>query len=330
MISRRRVLFALGAGVAAPLACLAQQPNKVWRVGFLSSRTRPPSLNGDIYRGFLKRMSELGYVEGRNLLIEWRFAGGEYQRLRGMAAELAELRVDVILAPGPPGISAAKGATATIPIVFISGADPVEAGFVKSLGRPGGNITGLSNLANDMSSKHLEMLLAVVPKPSRVAVLVNPANPAYAAMVRHAQAAAAQSSGMKVLPTEARTPQEIENAFFAMTRQRAEAVIVELDALFIQQALQIANQAVRHRLPSISANREYAEAGGLMSYGQNQVETYRRAADYVDRILKGAKPGDLPVEQPTTLELFINRKTAKALGVTIPQELLLRADGVIE
>ncbi|HEV2009300.1 MAG TPA: ABC transporter substrate-binding protein [Burkholderiales bacterium] len=274
-------------------------------------------------------MSELGYVEGRNLLVEWRFADGEYERLPRMAAELVQLKVDAIMALGPPGAIAAQKATTTIPIVFVISVDPVDAGLVKSLARPGGNITGLSNLGGDISGKHLQMLLTMVPKLSRMAVLVNPANSAHATILKNVEVAA-QKAGIKVLPVKAQTPQEIESAFSTMTKENAGAVIVALDPLFIQQGLQIAVQAAKHRLPSIFANREYAEAGGLMSYGQNQVDIYRRAAEYVDRILKGAKPGDLPVEQPTKLELFINRKTAKALGLTIPQSLLISADKVIE
>ncbi len=330
MNARRSLILALGAAVlATPLGTFAQQPGKVWRVGFLSPRRRPASLDSDYYGAFPRRMSELGYVEGRNLIIEWRFADGEYERLPGMAAELVQLKVDVIMALGPPGAIAAQKATTTIPIVIVVSTDPVGVGLVKSLAQPGGNITGLSNLAGDLSSKHLEMLLTLVPKLSRVAVLVNPGNAAHARILMNVQAAA-QKGGIKVLPVEAQTPQEIERAFSTMAREHAGAVIVVLDPLFIQQVLQIAEQATRHRLPSIFANREYAEVGGLMSYGQNQVDIYRRAAGYVDRILKGAKPSDLPVEQPTTLELFINRKTAKALGLAIPQSLLISANKVIE
>ncbi len=330
MTTRRNLVLALGAAsLVAPLGTFAQQQGKVWRVGFLSPRRRPASLDSDYYGAFPRRMSELGYVEGRNLIIEWRFADSVYERLPGMAAELVQLKVDVILALGPPGAIAAQKATTTIPIVIVVSTDPVGAGFVKSLAQPGGNITGLSNLAGDLTSKHLEMLLTLVPKLLRVAVLVNPGNAAHATVLKNVQAVA-RKAGIDILPVEAQTPQEIERAFSMMAREDAGAVIVVLDPLFIQQVLQIAVQATRHRLPSIFANREYAEVGGLISYGQNQVDIYRRAAGYVDRILKGAKPGDLPVEQPTTLELFLNRNTAKALGLTIPQSLLISADMVIE
>ncbi len=330
MNTRRRLVLALGAAyIAAPPGSLAQQQGRVWRVGFLSPRRRPVSLDSDYYGAFPRRMNELGYVEGRNLIIEWRFANGEYERLPGMAAELVRLQVDVIMALGPPGAIAAQKATSTIPIVMVVSIDPVSAGFVKSLAQPGGNITGLSNLAGDLSSKHLEMLADMVPKLSRVAVLLNPANPAHATILNNVQAAA-RKPGMTILPVKAQTPQEIETAFSTMAHERAGAVLVALDPLFIQQVPQIALLATRHRLPSIFSNREYAEAGGLMSYGQNQVDIYRRAAGYVDRIFKGAKPGDLPVEQPTTLELVINSKTARALGLAVPQSMLARADSVIE
>jgi putative ABC transport system substrate-binding protein len=332
MTTRREFLMAGGTGLcvlAAPVSSLAQQKGKFWRVGFLSARRRPDSLDVDYYGAFPQRLRDLGYVEGKNISIEWRYAEGQYERLPAMAAELVQLKVDVMMALGPPAIVAAQKATTTIPIVIVSSIDPVGAGFVKSLARPGGNITGLSNLAGDISSKHLEILLVMVPKLSRVAVLVNPDNSAHATILKNVQAAA-KDAGMRVLPLKAKTPGEIENAFSMMAREHAGALIVALDPLFIQQELQIAAQAVKHRLPSIFANREYAEAGGLMSYGQNQADIYRRAADYVDRIFKGAKPGELPVEQPTKLELVINRKTAKAIGLAIPQELLLRADRVIE
>ncbi|MGH6631428.1 MAG: ABC transporter substrate-binding protein, partial [Burkholderiales bacterium] len=214
-------------------------------------------------------------------------------------------------------------------IVIAASLDPVGSGFVKSLTRPGGNITGLSLATSDFSPKHLELLMTAVPKLSRVAVLVNPDNSAHPALLKSVQAAA-QKLGVQVLPVSARTPEDIERGFSTMKRERAEAVIVAADAFFVLQRRQIAELALRHRLATMATNREYAEAGGLMSYGQNVADFYWRAATYVDKILKGARPGELPIEQPTTLSLAINRKTAKALGLAIPQELLLRADKVIE
>ena len=330
MNTRRKLVIALGAGaLAAPLFPFAQQQVKIWRVGFLSARRRPPVLDIDYYGALPRRMKELGYVEGRNLHIEWRFADGDYKLLPGMASELVRLKMDAIMALGPPCASAAQKTTTTIPIVIVVSVDPVAAGFIKSFARPGGNITGLSNLAGDISAKHLEMLLAMVPGLSRVAALVNPANPAHAQILKNIQAAA-QKAGIKTISLNAQTPGEIESALAAATKEQAGAVIVGLDPLFIQQEIQIAAQATKYRLPSIFSNREYAEAGGLMSYGQNQVEIYRRAAEYLEKIFKGAKPAELPVEQPTKLELLINRKTAKTLGLTIPQSMLISANQVTE
>ena len=330
MKARRSLVLALGVTlVVAPLSPFAQQQSKIWRIGFLSSRRRPALLDSDYYGAFPQRMRELGYVEGKNLTIEWRFANGEYERLPGMAAELVQLKVDAIMALGPPGVIAAQKATTAIPVVMVVSVDPVGAGFVKSLARPGGNITGLSNLAGDLSPKHLELLLTIAPKLSRIAILVNPANAAHATVRTNVQAAA-QQAGVRILVVEAHTPQEIESAFLKVTREHAGAVIVTLDPFLIQEVRQIAEQATKHRLPSIFAFREGAEAGGLLSYGQNQVDIYRRAAGYVDKIFKGARPADLPVEQPTTLELVVNGKTARALGLTIPQSLLLRSNMVIE
>ena len=329
-MNRRKVLAALGLWfAAAPLASFAQPQSKLWRVGFLALR-HVDFVDTDYYFGpFRQGMRDLGYVEGRNLAIEWRSAEGKVERLPALAAELAQLKVDVIVTAGTSSTGAAQKATATIPIVIANANDPVGGGFVKSLSRPGANITGLSNLAMDISPKTLEIMQSLVPRLSHVAVLVNPANSTHAAILKSIQTAAAKHN-IKVLPAEARTAEEIERVFSAMAREHAGAVIVVIDAFFVQQGRQIADLAAKHRLPSMSGSREYVEAGGLASYGQNLADNYRRAAAYVDKILKGARPGDLPVEQPTIFELFINRRTAKALGLAIPQELLLRADKVIE
>ncbi len=330
MNNRRKLIVALGAGaVGVPLGSFAQQLGKVWRVGFLAPRNRPASLESDVYSGFIQGMRELGYVEGKNLTIEWRFADGRYERLPGLAAELAQLKVDVIVTSSPPATSAAQKATTNIPIVMGSGSDPVSAGFVKSLAHPGGNITGVTNIASDLGPKHLEMLLSMVPKLSRVAILLNPDNSAHATALKNVQAAA-QRTGVTILSLNARAPQKIENAFSKMAREKAGGLIVPRDPLFIQQTRQIAELAAKHRLPTIAGVREYVEAGGLMSYGASLTDLYRRAATYVDKIFKGAKPGALPVEQPTTFELFINGKTAKALGLKIPYSLQILAGKVIE
>jgi putative ABC transport system substrate-binding protein len=330
MNNRRKLLIVLGTGaLAAPFGTFAQQQGKVWRVGFLAMRSPTASNPVDTYGAFVQGMRELGYVEGKNLIIEWRLAEGKVERLPTLAAELVQLKVDVIVAAGVQPTSAAQKATTTIPIVMGNSIDPVGSGFVTSLVRPGGNITGLSNLIGDLSPKHFEMLRSMVPKLSRVAILVNPTNSGHETILKTVQTAA-QKSSVKILSVQARNPQEIESAFSTMTQGNAEAVIVANDLFFNQQRRQLAELAAKNRLPSVAAVRAYVEAGGLMSYGPSFVENYRRAATYVDKIFKGAKPGDLPVEQPTKFEMFINRKTAKALGLTIPQSLLISADKIIE
>jgi putative tryptophan/tyrosine transport system substrate-binding protein len=327
-MKRREFLFALGAGaLATSVSSFAQQPPNVWRIGYLSPRVRMDSLPYE--RAFLQGMSELGYVEGKNVVVEWRFADGAYERLPYLAAELVRLNVDVIVAPSSSAIRAAQQATTTTPIVFISTGDPVGSGFVASLARPGGNITGLSNTNLDVSAKLLELLVAMVPKLSRVAVLGNPGSSTHAAILKNVRAAALTRVGVRVLSIEARTREEIERGFARMTQERADSVIVAADAFLNQQAQYIAPLALKRRLPSISQPRVYVEAGGLMSYGQNTAESYRHAAIYVDKILKGAKPADLPVEQPTKFELVVNLKTTKALGLTIPESIRIRADEVI-
>jgi putative ABC transport system substrate-binding protein len=329
MKRRDAIAALLGLGAAAPLASFAQQQGKVWRVGFLTQRRRPDSIDADFIGALPRGLRELGYVEGRNLMMVWRFADGKFERLPDLASELVRLKVDAIVSGSSQAIGALQKATTTIPIVMATSGDPIGSGFVKSLARPGGNITGLSNLTSDIGAKQLELLLGMVPKLSSVAVLVNPVNPSLATFLKNVQSAA-HGIGVNVLPVEARTAQEIEYAFSTMSEGKARALIVAVDALFIQQYRRIAELAAKHRLPSVSQLREYAEAGGLMSYGPNLAEQFRRAAAYVDKIFKGAKPGDLPVEQSATFEFLINKKTAKALGLAIPQSVLLRADRVVE
>jgi putative ABC transport system substrate-binding protein len=327
-MKRRELLTAFGAGaLAAPLLSFAQQQPKVWRIGYLSPQSR---LDPPYDRAFLQGMGERGYAEGKNLIIEWRFADGEYERLPALAAELVRLKVDVIVASTSPAIRAAQKVTTTIPIVFPTTGDPVGSGFVANLARPGGNITGLANINLDISPKLLELLMTIVPRLSRVAVLGNPSSSTHSAILKSIQAAALKIVGVRVFSVEARTREEIGRGFVLMTQERADGVIVAADPFLIQQGRQIALLAVQHRLPSITQPPVYAEAGGLMSYGQNIADSHRYAATYVDKILKGAKPADLPVEQATKLVLVINMKTAKALGLTIPPSLLLRADQIID
>jgi ABC-type uncharacterized transport system substrate-binding protein len=319
-------VVALGA-VAGPIASFAQQQGKVWRVGFLTLNSA--SLSSTATDAFLKGMRELGYVEGKNLAVEWRFADGKAERLPGMAAELVHFKVDVIVAVASPAIGASQKATATIPIVMASTGDPVASGFVRNLARPGGNITGFSNMGGELGAKLLDLLLVVVPKLSRVGLLVSPTSTTYRAILENVQDAA-QKAAVTTLVVEASSPQEIENAFSILVRESVGAVIVGAAPFFTLQKRQIAELALKYRMPSIFGNRAIVEAGGLISYGQHFADNYYRAATYVDKILKGAKPGDLPVEQPVSFELVVNLKTAKAIGVEIPQSILLRADEVIQ
>jgi len=314
------------------LACstysFAQQQGRVWRVGFLSQR-RIDSLDSDAYGGFPEGMRELGYVEGRNLVIEWRTADGHIERLPDLALELVDLKVDVIVAAGSPSIRAVQKATTAIPIVIgATTTDPAADGFVAGLARPGGNITGLFVPIVDIGPRHLELLLAVKPGLSRVARLVNPVTQATA--VSPGVRAIAQKAGVSVQTLEARNIEEIERAFLGMRAEKAEALMFISSAIFMQHRHRMVELAAQHRLPFVSNYREYPDAGGFMSYGQDLGENYRRAATYVDRIFKGASPGDLPVEQATKFRLVVNMKTASALGLQVPQSLLARADRVIE
>jgi len=327
MINRRILLSAFGAWAAATRA-FAQQA-RVWHVGFLALPDRPESIDASRFGGFVRGMRELHYVEGKDLTIEWRFAGGDLDRLAGLADDLVKRKVDVIVASSTPAIRAAQKATTTIPIVVANANDPVGSGFADTLGRPGHNITGLTSLSSDLGPKVVEMLLTAAPKVARVAILANPANPSNAAIVQSLQAACGEAK-VASLPVEASQVTEIDKAFAIMKQQAADAVAVAADTLFVEQRAQIAELTDRYRLPSIFSFREHAEAGGLMSYGQSLADGYRRAATYVDRILKGASPSSLPIEQSTKLELVINLKTARVLGLAIPASLLARADEVIE
>jgi putative ABC transport system substrate-binding protein len=315
-------LVALGAA-AGPRASSAQQRGKVWRVGYLALGSA--SGNSETSGAFLKGMRDLGYVEGTNLVVEWRFAEGSFDRLPDLAADLVRLKVDVIVAVASGAIGAAQKATTTIPIVMATTGDPVGSGFVKSLARPGGNITGLSNMGGDTGGKLVEWLVAALPRLSRVGVLVTPTSPTYRAILESVQGAA-QKAGIKTVVVEASNPQDIENAFATMASERVGAVVVGSAPLFAVQRKQIADLALKYRLPSMFGSRIDVEVGGFMAFGGVRGENYLRSATYVDKILKGAKPGDLPVEQPTQFELVVNLNTAKALGVTVPQAVLTRAD----
>ena len=328
-MNRRKLLVVFGLGaLAGALPALAQQ-GKVWRIGFFYFGSRKSALDSGRNGLFLEGMRDLGYIEGKNYVLVERYADGVSERLPGLAAELLKSKVDVIVATGTPVYHALQKAGTTLPIVITVMADPVGDGFAKSLAQPGGNFTGLSTGTFELFPKHVELLKIAVPKLSRVAVLWNPANDAHPARLKE-MLSIARKVGLQTVAVEGRTAQDIEVGFATMTRERTEAAIILNDTFFIQQMRQIAELAARHKLPSIFGGTEYAEAGGYIGYGQNISDNFRRAASYVDKILKGAKPGDLPIEQPTKLSLVINRKTAKAIGLNIPQELVLRADKVIE
>ena len=330
MLSRRRFLGTMSAGlVAAPLATEAQRAEEVPRVGYINPGFPSDPLRMRRLEAFRQGLRELGYAEGRNIALEPRWAEGKYDRYPAIAADLVRLKVRVIVTIGGAATKAAKQVTKTIPIVMSLVTDPVESGLVGSLARPGGNVTGTSMMAPDLAGKQFELLKQAVPEVSRVAVLWNPANPGGAVQLREAEAAA-RAVGVRLQALEARDPREIDSAFAAMTRERAGGLVVLADAILYNQRKQIVELAAKSRLPSASALAEYAEAGGLIAYSANSLDLERRSATFVDKILKGAKPADLPVEQPTKLELVINLKTAKALGLAIPPSLLARADHVIE
>jgi putative ABC transport system substrate-binding protein len=322
------ITCALGYLGVAPLAPEAQPPTHVHRIGVLFGTTpgRDPFLEA-----FLEGMRGLGYVEGQNLVLESRGAEGQYERFPDLVAELVRLKVDVLLVPSTAAALAAKHATTTIPIVMVGIGDPVGSGLVASLARPGGNLTGLSILSPELVGKQLEFLKDVLPTVSRVAVLWNPANPAAALQVRAAEVAA-QRLGVQLHLVEARGPDAFDSAFAAMTSAHAGALLVVPDRIFYQHRRLLTELAATRRLPTMHTLqcREFVEAGALLCYGASLPDSWRRAATYVDKILKGAKPADLPVEQPTKFELVINLKTAQALGITMPPSLLLLADEVIQ
>jgi putative tryptophan/tyrosine transport system substrate-binding protein len=328
-----RRTFMVMSGVAiliTPLAIEAQQVAKVPRIGFLQLN---PAANPHLREAFLQGLRDLGYVEGRNVVIEYRSAEGKAERLPALAAELVALKVDVLVSGGgTPTALAAKQATRTLPIVFASAADPVTDGLVTSLARPGGNVTGSSYLAPELVGKCLEQLKQAVPGVSRVAVLREPSATGERTekdMLKEAEVAA-RALGVQLQLVEARGPADFDRAFSEMTRARAGALTVLGSAMFSSERRRLVDLATKHRLPAVYTSKDFVDAGGLMAFGPNLADSFRRAATYVDKILKGAKPADLPVEQPTKFELVMNLKTAKALGLTIPQTLLLRADEVIQ
>jgi len=323
---RREFITLLGGAAAWPVAARAQQPGKLRTIGFLGQSTR--SAASEWVAAFVQRLRELGWMEGRTITIEYRWSEGREERFAEIAAELVRLKVDVILTSGTPEVLAAKQATSVIPIVFATAGDPVGNGLIASLARPGGNVTGMSLQSNDTAGKRVELLREVVPSLRRLAILANVGNPFSVLELGEAQAAA-RTLGLEVDTLEIRRPEDIAPAFEAL-KGRAQALYVCADGLVNANRIRINTLALSVRLPTIHGYRDYVEAGGLMSYGANLPDLFRRSADYVDKILRGAKPADIPVEQPTKFDLVINLTTAKALGLDVPSSLLARADEVIE
>jgi putative tryptophan/tyrosine transport system substrate-binding protein len=325
--TRRVFLGTLASGLLAAPLVEAQQAGKVYRIGMLE--TTSMALNSANLEAFRQGLRDLGYVEGRNYIIEYRSADGRRERFPDLAAELVRLKVDVIVTRGTPAVMAAKNATATIPVVMAASAEPVLSGVVSSLARPGGNVTGLSADVVEISGKRLELIREVVPGVSRVAALFNMSNPNDALQWKEMESAA-PSLRVQLQLLDVRKPGDFAGAFDAAVKRRAGALVVGIDALTWANHRPIVDLAAKHRLPAMYAGREFVDAGGLIAYGVSYPHLYHRAASFVDKILKGAKPADLPIEQPTKFELVINLKTAKALGLTIPPSLLQRADEVIQ
>ena len=328
-VNRRDFLNAAAALFAAPLAVEAQQATKVFRIGYLSAPTRE-SVQG-ILDAFLRALRELGWIEGQNVVIEYRWAEGDLERLPSLAEDLVRRNVDVIVTPAASAALAAKHATSRIPIVMIFPNDPIAQGLVSSLRQPGGNVTGTTNIPiSDMLGKRLQILKEAVPNATRVAVVYDPTDQLGLSPPMKGLEAVAQSLRVKLQYVEARRPEDFDGAFAAMVRQRADAALVAGGTTFLINRTRFNEMALRRRLPTMFSVREGVEAGGFVAYGLNMTDFVGRAAAYVDKILKGGKPADLPIEQPSKFELIINMKTAKALGLTIPKDFLLRADEVIQ
>jgi putative ABC transport system substrate-binding protein len=328
-MNRRTFLAGTGAVLlAAPLAAEAQQSGKVYRIGILGEKASDPT-EARLWQAFRRALQELGWNEGKNILIEDRWVEGNYARIPQLAADLIRLKVELIVTRGSTYVEGVKKATSSIPIVFIAHADPVATGHVVSLARPGGNITGLALLQTEINRKAFEILISIVPAAKRIAVLWNPDVPSHIPGLKTLEESA-RTVRVQLQAVVVRTESDLGSAFSAMTRVQVQGVLVLPFGPYLAARLRMAELAITYRLPTIFAVRDHVEAGGLMSYGPDYNDLFRHAAVYVDKILKGAKPADLPVEQPTKFELVINLKTAKALGLTIPQSLLQRADEVIQ
>jgi putative ABC transport system substrate-binding protein len=330
-MQRRKFIGLLGAAAVTPLAgagrTRAQSANKVRRIGFMGNSTA--ALEANLVGPFREELRARGYREGRDLHIEYRWADGNYSRFPQLVSELLAAKVEVIVTAGTPATLAVKRATSTVPLVMIAVGDPVGTKIVPSLARPGGNITGLSSIAPDLEGKRLELLRELVPGIAHVALFLNPANPFHVTSMKQARPAA-EKLRIKLQELEVRKTEDIDAAFAAILKERPDAMLILADRVFLHNRQPLMAFAAGHRLPSMTPYRELVEAGGLMSYGPSYEDMHKRAADYVDKILKGARPGDLPVELPTKFDLRVNMRTAKAIGLKIPEAFLLRADQVIE
>ena len=328
MNNRRKLVIVLGAGaLVAPLAAFAQQPpQKLARIGYLGNST--PMLEANLVEAFRGGLRDLGYKEGQNVVIEYRWADGNYERFPALIAELIGLNIDVIVTAGTPAAQAVQKATTSIPLVMVAVGDPVGTGIIASLNRPGGNITGLSSIAPELEGKRLELLREVSPKLSHVAVFWNPLNAFHTSAMKHLRAAA-QVMRINLLTLAVGKEQDLEGAFAEIVKARPEALFILADRVFLHNRVRITEFALKNRLPSINAYPELVEAGGLMSYGPSYEDMHRRAATYVDKILKGAKPADIPVEQPAKFDLAVNMRTAKVLGIEFPNAILVLADKII-
>jgi putative ABC transport system substrate-binding protein len=327
-VDRREFIGTIACGLlAAPLAAEVQPAGKVYRIGFLGNSTE--AMEANLVGPFREGLRERGYVEGRDLTIEYRWAEGAYERFPALIAELIALKSDIIVTAGTPAAHAVKRTTTTIPLVMVVVGDPIGTGLVKSLARPGGNLTGLVSIGPDLEGKRLELLTQIVPKLSSVAFLANPANPIHLTSEKQASAAA-KALHLKVVFFPVRVEGEFDHAFQAIVGQRSGALVMLADRLFLHHRARIVEFTARHRLPAVYAYNELVQVGGLMSFGPSYPEMHRRAAYFVDRILKGARATDLPMEQPSKFELILNLRTARTLGLVIPQEVLQRADQVIE
>jgi putative ABC transport system substrate-binding protein len=325
-VRRREFISLIGGAATWPRRVLAQQ-TKIPVIGFLSGRT--PATSSIPVDAFRRGMAELGYNEGKDYAVEFRYTEGRYELLPRLAERLVTAKVDIIVALGSPSVRAAQRATSRIPIVIAGTGDAVQSGLVASLARPGGNTTGSSHLTSDVLAKHVQLMMTILPNISRIAILTNPGSATRKALLKSVEQAAGGKSAI-VIAVDARNVDELNNGFAKIKRERAQALLIGGDSLLISQTEEIARLAADSLLPSSANWPEYAQAGGLFSYGSDIKDSYRRAATFVDKIIKGAKPADLPIEQPTKFELIINRKTAKALGLEIPASLLFTADEVIE